>query len=44
MEDYIITVSHDKKVPQFKVIEYRHYDGERCTYKIFEHGAFVCQL
>jgi len=44
MEDYTITVSHDKEVHQFKVSEYPHHDGERCKYKVFEYGAFVASF
>jgi hypothetical protein len=44
MEDYIITVSHDKVVHRFKISEYPHHDGERCKYKVFEHGAFVASF
>ena len=44
MDNYPITISHDKKVHHFQVSEHPHYDGERCKYRVFENGELVASF
>jgi hypothetical protein len=44
MENFPITVSHEKEMHHFEVSEHPHPDGERCKYRVFEHGSFVASF
>ena len=44
MEKHPITINHDKEVHHFEVSEHPHQDGERCKYRVYEHGAFVASF
>ena len=44
MEKHPVTISHDKEVHHFEVSENPHADGERCKYRVFEHGTFVASF
>ena len=44
MENYPIMISKDKQVHHFEVGEYLHDDGERCKYRIYEHGVYVASF
>ena len=44
MDNYPITISHDKEVHHFEVSEHPHHDGERCKYRVFEYGEFVASF
>jgi hypothetical protein len=44
MDNFPITISHDKALHYFEVSEHPLDDGERCKYRVFEHGAFVASF
>lgn len=44
MENFTITLSHDKQVHHFEVGEYPHHDDRRCRYRIFESGVYVASF
>ncbi len=44
MENFTITISHDKEVHHFQVKEYPHHDNQRCRYRAFENGQFVASF
>lgn len=44
MENFTITISHDKEVHHFQVGEYPHHDDQRCKFRVFENGAFVASF
>lgn len=44
MENYTITIIHDKQVHHFEIGEYPHHDNERCKFRVFEAGRFVASF
>jgi len=44
MDNYTITISHDKAVHHFEVGEYPHHDPGRCRYRVFEEGELVASF
>ena len=44
MDNFPVTISHDKEIHSFEVGEYLHHDGERCKYRVFEDGRFVASF
>ena len=44
MDNYTITISHDKEVHHFQVGEHPHHDDQRCKYRVFEKGTFVASF
>ena len=44
MDNYTITISHDKEIHHFQVGEYPHHDDQRCKYRVFENGRYVASF
>jgi len=44
MDNFPITISHDKEVHHFQVSEHPHHDGERCKFRVYENGVFVASF
>ena len=44
MENYPITISHDKAVHHFEVGEFPHHDETKCRYRVYENGELVASF
>ena len=44
MDNFTISLSHDKAIRHFQVGEYPHHDERRCRYRIFEGDVYVASF
>jgi len=44
MNNYPITISHDKAVYHFEVGEFPHHDETKCRYRVYENGELVASF
>lgn len=41
MEKFTISISRDKEIFHFEVVDYPHHEGERCKFEVYHDGKYV---
>ena len=44
MENYTVTITHNKVVHHFEIADHPHHNEQHCKYKVFENGSYVASF